>query len=68
MSTSFTVSQIQNDLTNARSIELQAIAGYQKSIAAWHKAIGDLLSQDGITIAGLPVTLDATPAEEGALR
>ncbi|HEV8269190.1 MAG TPA: TolC family protein, partial [Thermoanaerobaculia bacterium] len=41
MSTSFTVSQIQNDLTNARSVELQAISGYRKSIAAWHKAIGD---------------------------
>ncbi len=68
MTTSFQVSQVQNDLTSARSFELQAISAYQKALTSWHRAIGDLLEQKSIAISGLPVTLDATPAEEGALR
>jgi outer membrane protein len=68
MTTSFQVAQIQNDLTSARSFELLAIAAYRKAIAAWHKAIGDILPQHQVIISGLPVTLDPTPAEEGVLR
>jgi len=68
MTTSFQVAQIQNDLTNARSFELQAIASYQKSIAAWHRQIGDLLDEKHVTVEGLPVSLAPTPAEEGAVR
>jgi len=68
MTTSFQVSQIQNDLTSATSAELLSVASYRKAITAWHKAIGDLLTEKGVSIAGLPVTLDPTPAEEGALR
>lgn len=68
MTTSFQVAQIQNDLTTARTNELQAISIYAKSITSWHKAIGDLLSQRSIQVTGIPVTLDPTPAEEGAIR
>ena len=68
MTTSFQVAQIQNDLTTARTIELQAVAVYLKSLVAWHKAIGDLLPQNNVVLAGLPVSLDATPAEEGAVK
>jgi outer membrane protein len=68
MTTSFQVAQIQNDLTTARTNELQAIAVYVKSIAAWHKAIGDILPERSIDVTGIPVTLDATPPEEGAVR
>ncbi len=68
MTTSFQVAQIQNDLTTARTIELQAVAVYLKSLVAWHKAIGDLLPQNNVDLAGLPVSLDATPAEEGAVK
>ncbi|HKC24338.1 MAG TPA: TolC family protein, partial [Thermoanaerobaculia bacterium] len=68
MTTSFQVAQIQNDLTTARTNELQAIAIYVKSIAAWHKAIGDILPARDIEVTGIPVTLDATPPEEGAVR
>ncbi len=68
MTTSFTVAQVQNDLTAARSQELLAIANYRKAVVGWQKSTGELLSVKGISIAGLPVTLDPTPAEEGALR
>jgi outer membrane protein TolC len=67
MSTSFTVAQIQNDLTTARTQELLTIASYQKSITGWHTAIGDILPSRGITINGLPVTLEPTPAQEGGV-
>lgn len=68
MTTSFQVSQIQNDLTTARSNELLAIASYRKAINAWHNTVGDILSYKKVTLEGLPVTLDPTPAEEGAVR
>lgn len=68
MTTSFQVSQIQNDLTNARSAELLTIAAYVKSVVAWHKATGDLLDVKNVVLTGLPVSLEATPAEEGSVR
>jgi outer membrane protein TolC len=68
MTTSFQVSQIQNDLTNARATELQTYAVYLKSRVAWHKAIGDLLEWKNVTLEGLPVSLAAGPAEEPASR
>ena len=68
MTTSFQVAQIQNDLTTARTTELQAVAGYLKSLVAWHKAIGDLLPQKNVVLTGLSVSMDATPAEEGAVK
>lgn len=68
MTTSFQVSQIQNDLTAARTGELQAILGYTRSVVAWHRAVGDLLEVKGVDLQGLPVPTGATPPEEGALR
>jgi outer membrane protein TolC len=68
MTTSFQVAQIQNDLTSARSNELQAITGHLKAIAAWHKSTGDLLPWKDISLAGLPVTTGATAAEEGGVK
>jgi len=65
MTTSFTVAQVQNDLTSARSNELQAIAGYLKALVAWHKAVGDLLPVKNVEVAGLPGTMQPA-AEEGA--
>ena len=65
MTTSFTVAQVQNDLTTARSNELLAIAGYLKSMVSWHRAIGDLLSAKNVEIAGLPKVMQAPVAEEG---
>ena len=68
MTTSFQVSSIQNDLTNARAVELQTYAAYLKSRVAWHKAIGDLLTWKNVKIDGLPVSLDPAPAEEPAKK
>ncbi|MBI5447062.1 MAG: TolC family protein [Deltaproteobacteria bacterium] len=66
MTTSFTVAQVQNDLSTARSNELLAIAGYLKSMVSWHKAVGDLLQVKNVEIAGLPVPIERAAAEEGA--
>jgi len=63
MTTSFTVAQVQNDLTAARSNELLAVAGHLKALTAWHKAVGDLLPVKGVELAGLPAGMDAPPAE-----
>ncbi len=68
MTTSFQVSSIQNDLTNARAVELQTYAAYLKSRVAWHKAVGDLLTWKNVKIEGLPVSLDPAPAEEPAKK
>jgi outer membrane protein len=68
MSTTFQVASVANDLTTAVTAQLQAIATYLKNITAWHKAIGDLLPQRSVELSGLPVSLDATPAEEGAVK
>ena len=66
MTTSFTVAQVQNDLTTARSNELLAISGYLKAMVSWHKAVGDLLSVKNVEVAGLPSTMQKPVAEEGA--
>jgi outer membrane protein len=68
MTTSFQVAQIQNDLTTAITLELQAIATYLKDISAWHKSVGDILEVKGVVIEGLPVSTAAAPAEEGATK
>ncbi len=68
MSTTFQVASVANDLTTARTAELFAIATYIKSLTAWHKAVGDLLPQRHVQLAGLPVSTNPSPAEEGALK
>ena len=64
MTTSFTVAQVQNDLTTASSNVLLAVAGHLKALTAWHKAVGDLLPVKGVELTGLPVPLAPAPAEE----
>ena len=63
MTTSFTVAQVQNDLTTARSNELLAIAGYLKSMVSWHKAVGDILGVKNVQVAGLPGEIQPAAAE-----
>lgn len=65
MTTSFTVAQVQNDLTTARSNELLAIAGYLKAMVSWHRAIGDLLPTKNVELAGLPVSMERVATGEG---
>jgi outer membrane protein len=56
MSTSFEVTQIQRDLSVARTVELQALAVYRKALAAYHFAIADILDWKGVQVEGLPDT------------
>jgi HAE1 family hydrophobic/amphiphilic exporter-1 len=50
MVTNFEVLQIQQQLSDARANELQALVNYQKSIALFHHSVGDLLDLHGVTV------------------
>lgn len=50
MTTNFNVLLIQQELSDARSRELAARVAYKKSVAAYHRAVGDLLEERGITV------------------
>jgi outer membrane protein len=56
MSTSFEVTQIQRDLSAARTTELQALTIYRKALAAYHFATADILDWKGVQVEGLPET------------
>jgi outer membrane protein len=63
MSTSFEVTQIQRDLSAARTTEQQALAVYRKALAAYHFATADILEWKGIQVEGLPETSTGVTAE-----
>lgn len=63
MTTSFEVSQITNDLSDARTLELNALAIYRKAVSAYHNAIADILEWKGVKIEGLP-DMEPPPAVE----
>lgn len=50
MTTNFQVLQIQQQLSDARARELQALVAYNKNVAAYHRAVGDLLDVRNITL------------------
>jgi HAE1 family hydrophobic/amphiphilic exporter-1 len=50
MTTNFQVLQIQQQLSDTRVRELQALVGYNKAVSAYHRAIGDLLDVRNIRI------------------
>jgi outer membrane protein len=50
MSTSFNITSIQDQLTQARSVQVQAIVGYRTALAEFYRAIGKLPAQDGVTV------------------
>jgi len=50
MTTNFQVLQIQQQLTDARARELQALVTYNKAVAAYHRAVGDLLDVRSIKV------------------
>jgi len=54
MTTSFQILEIQTDLSEARTNELQALAIYRKALSAYHYAVADILDWKGISIEGLP--------------
>ena len=51
MTTNFQVLEVQQQLSDARVRELQAIIGYQKAVAAFHRAVGDTLAIHNISTA-----------------
>jgi outer membrane protein len=63
MVTSYEVLQTQNDLSAARSSELQALTVYRKALSAYHLSVGDMLAWKGIRIEGAPEGA-APPAPE----
>ena len=50
MTTNFQVLEVQQDLSDARVRELQALVGYNKAVAAYHRAIGDILAVHNISV------------------
>lgn len=50
MTTNFQVLQIQQQLSDARVRELQALVGYNKAVANYHRQVGDILEAHNIRI------------------
>ncbi len=50
MSTSFQITQIQDQLTQSRSSEVTAIVNYRTALAEYYRATGKLLDQQGVVI------------------
>jgi outer membrane protein len=55
MTTNFQVLEVQQQLSDARVRELQAIVGYNNAVSAFHRAVGDILAVHNISLA-LPET------------
>ncbi len=54
MTTSFQVTEIQRDLSVARTNELQALTIYRKAVSAYHFAIADILEWKGVRVEDVP--------------
>lgn len=50
MTTNFQVLEVQQQLSDARVRELQAIVGYNKAVALFHRAVGDILDVHNIRL------------------
>ncbi len=55
MTTNFQVLEVQQQLSDARVRELQAIVGYNNALSAFHRAVGDILTVHNISLT-LPET------------
>lgn len=58
MSTSFQITQIQEDLTQARSREVNAVINYRTALAEFQRTIGRLLDEEDIEIADQEPAVD----------
>jgi outer membrane protein len=63
LSTSFTVLEIQEDLTLARSREVSSIAAYRRALALYYSAMGRLLPENGIELEDSTVEARAGGAQ-----
>ena len=59
--TSFEVLSNQNDLSAARSAELQALTQYRNAMVAYHQAIGDLLAWKDVQVTGIAAAKRPSP-------
>ena len=50
MTTNFQVLSVQQQLSDARVRELQALVGYNQAVARFHQAVGDVLEQRNISV------------------
>jgi len=50
MTTNFQVLQVQQQLSDARVRELQALVGYNQAVSTFHRAVGDVLEVRNITV------------------
>lgn len=68
MSTSFQVTEIQEDLTIARSREVAAVAGYRNALAQFYRVTGQLLEVSGIELVeeGVPDVSGGARSGNGA--
>jgi len=66
MSTSFRITEIQEDLTAARSRLVSAITNYRRALTAYNRSIGRLLDVSGVELAG-PVEVELPRRTIGTL-
>lgn len=64
MSTSFQVTQIQQDLTAARSREVAAVTGYRKALVEYYRAVGKLLEQSSVELVDNGAAPPPAPAAQ----
>jgi len=64
MTTSFEVSQIQNQLSDAQSQYLLSLASYRKAVSAYHSAIADILDWKNVRVEGIPSDSEPPPEIE----
>jgi HAE1 family hydrophobic/amphiphilic exporter-1 len=50
MTTNFQVLEVQQQLSDARVRELQALVGYNQAVARYHRAVGDVLEVRNISV------------------
>jgi outer membrane protein len=50
MTTNFQVLRVQQDLSDTRIRELNALVGYNQAVARYHRAVGDVLEVRGISV------------------
>jgi outer membrane protein len=54
MSTSFQITQIQDQLTQAKQAEVNAVTGYRTALAEYYRTVGRLLQAEGVSLADAP--------------
>ncbi len=67
MTTGFEVSQLQTNLSDARSRELNSLVIYRKAVAAYHNSVADILDWKGVRIEGMPEMAPPAPEERADL-